>query len=131
MPSEAEAQEAEPYPGHLPGDRVLDREEQDAKHLRVLARKPSVAKDTHIAAIGKSVAEVNAGYPAEDPVYVCVYESGLDERFGARWQDWGGAYLAYHTGNKALRTYDFPGSRLAEAEDRPDGKWQEAAQDSE
>lgn len=123
-PREAE-QEAEQYPGHLPGSRVEDREE-DGKHLRVVARTPHDAASSRIAAIGKTVAEVNE-CPPDDPVYICVYESTLDERFGATWQEWGGAYLAFTVGNHGLQTYSFPATRLAEAEDRPQEKWQEAA----
>lgn len=127
--SEQEADdEAEQYPGLLAGARVEDRDE-DGKHLRVVARTPHRASESRIAAIGKTVAEVNEDYPAEDPVYICTYESTLDERFGAKWQDWGGAYLAFMVGNYGLQTYSFPGSRLAKAEDRPVEKWQEAAAD--
>lgn len=126
-PSENTEAEAEQYPGLLAGARVEDTQE-DGKHLRVVARTPHPAEDSHIAAIGKTVAEVNE-CPPDDPVYVCVYESTLDERFGAKWQSWGGAYLAFMVGNYGLQTYSFPGSRLEKAEDRPVEKWQEAAED--
>lgn len=125
-----ENSEAEQYPGHLPGKRVEDRDE-DGKHLRVVARTPHQASEARIAAIGKTVADVNGQYPADDPVYVCVYESTLDERFGAKWQDWNGTYLAFMVGNYALQTYSFPGSRLAEAEARPQEKWDAAAEGDE
>ena len=118
--------EAEQYPGHLAGNRVEDKDE-DGKHLRVVARTPHTAENSRIAAIGKSVAEVNPGYPADSPVYVCTYESTLDERFGAKWQEWNGAYLAFMVGNYGLQTYSFPGPRLAKAEVRPAEKWKEAA----
>jgi len=119
--------EAEQYPGHLPGNRVEDAQE-DGKHLRVVARTPHCAEDSRIAAIGKTVAQVNE-CPPDDVVYVCTYESTLDERFGAKWQEWTGAYLAFMVGNYGLQTYSFPGTRLAEAEDRPAEKWAEAAED--
>ena len=122
--------EAEQYPGHLAGNRVEDLDE-DGKHLRVVARTPHQASESRIAAIGQTVAEVNPDYPADDPVYICVYESTLDERFGAKWQGWGGAYLAFMVGNYGLQTYSFPGSRLREAEDRPQEKWQQAAEADE
>lgn len=122
--------EGEQYPGHLAGNRVEDRDE-DGKHLRVVARTPHDADSSRIAAIGKSVAEVNPGYPEDDPVYVCTYEITLDERFGAKWQDWSGAYLAFMVGNYGLQTYSFPGSRLAKAEDRTTEKWKEAAEQTE
>lgn len=122
--------EGEQYPGHLAGNRVEDLDE-DGKHLRVVCRTPHEASEARIAAIGKTVAQVNEQYPPDDPVYVCTYESTLDERFGAKWQDWSGAYLAFMVGNYGLQTYSFPGSRLAKAEDRPAEKWQKAAEDSE
>lgn len=121
--------EGEQYPGFLPGARVDDRD-SDGKHLRVLARTPHEAQRTRIAAIGKTVAEVN-DCPPDDPVYICVYESTLDERFGAKWQDWAGSYLAFMVGNYGLQTYSFPGSRLLVAEDRPVEKWQKAAEGDE
>lgn len=124
--SEGGEDEAEQYPGHLPGNRVEDLDE-DGKHLRVVARTPRTAEDSRIAAIGKTVAEVNPDYPADDPVYIAIYESHLDERFDARWQDWSGAYLAFQVGNHGLQTYSFPGGRLGEAEQRPQEKWAEAA----
>lgn len=124
MPEQAEAEQ---YPGHLPGSRVADSED-DGKHLRIVARTPRSAEDSRIAALGKTVAEVNE-CPPEDPVYICIYESGLDERFTDRWQNWSGAYLAFKVGNHGLQTYSFPASRLNEAEDRPQEKWAEAAQE--
>ena len=126
--TEAEQEEAtDQYPGHLAGNRVSDTQE-DGKHLRVVARTPWDAENSRIAAIGKSVYEVN-DCPPDAPVYVCAYESSLDERFGAKWQDWSGAYLAFMVGNFGLQTYSFPATRLAKAEDRPAEKWQQAAED--
>lgn len=124
-----EQHDTDQYPGHLPGTRVADTQE-DGKHLRVVARTPWDAENSRIAAIGKTVYEVN-DCPPDAPVYVCAYESMLDEQFGAKWQDWNGSYLAFMVGNYGLQTYSFPATRLAEAEDRPAEKWQEAAEDSE
>ncbi|AGM11840.1 hypothetical protein M201_gp73 [Haloarcula californiae tailed virus 2] len=121
--------DSEQYPGHLAGNRVEDTQE-DGKHLRVVARTPHEAQASRIAAIGKTVAEVN-DCPPDDPVYVCVYESTLDERFGAKWQNWQGAYLAFMVGNYGLQTYSFPATRLAKAEDRPAEKWKQAAEGDE
>lgn len=129
-PSENSGEQgADQYPGLLPGQRVEDTSE-DAKRLRVVARTPHAAANSHIAAIGKTVAEVN-DCPPDDPVYVCVYESTLDERFSAKWQDWGGAYLAFMVGNYGLQTYSFPATRLKKAEDRAIEKWQQAAEDGD
>lgn len=121
-----ENHEGEQYPGHLPGNRVEDRDEE-TKHLRVVARTPHQASKSRVAAVGKTVAELNERYPADDPVYVCIYESTLDEKFGARWRDWSGAYLAFMVGNYGLQTYSFPGSRLATAPERSEEKWDQAA----
>lgn len=110
-----------------PGQRVADTQE-DGKHLRVVSITPQVAEDSRIAAIGKTVAEVNE-CPPTDRVYLCVYESHLDERFGSRWRDWSGCHLAYHTGSHGLRTYSFPEVRLAPAEQRSAEKWAEADRD--
>lgn len=126
---EEQAEETEQYPGHLAGNRVADAQE-DGKHLRVVARTPWDAENSRIAAIGKTVYEVN-DCPPDAPVYFCAYESMLDEQFGAKWQDWGGAYLAFMVGNYGLQTYSFPATRLAEAESRPTEKWQQAAEDGE
>lgn len=95
----------------LPGQRVRDLEE-DNKHLRVVARTPHAAGDARIAAIGKSVAEVNPQYPEDAPVLVCVYESTLEERFEDDWHTWHGSYLAFMVGNHGLQTYSFPEDRL-------------------
>jgi hypothetical protein len=113
----------------LPGTRVADTED-DGKHLRVIARDPKTAENSRIAALGKTVHEVN-DCPPNDPVYVCAYESTLDTRFNAEWQDWTGNYLAFMAGNYGVQTYSFPATRLAEAEDRPVEKWQQAAEDDE
>jgi len=122
-----EQHDTDQYPGHLAGNRVLDTKD-DGTHLRVVGRTPWDAANSHIAAIGKTVSEVNA-CPPDAPVYICVYESSLDERFDARWQDWQGSYLAFMVGNYGLQTYSFPGTRLAHADGRPAEKWQQAAED--
>lgn len=114
-----------------PGDRVSDRKEGEEHHLRVVARTPHEARHARIAAIGKTVAQLNPEYPDHDPVYICVYESTVDERFGDRWQGWTGAYLAFMVGNFGLQTYSFPASRLAAAEPRTPEKWKEAAERQE
>jgi hypothetical protein len=119
-------QETERYPSFLAGSRVADIQE-DGKHLQVVARAPHRAEQSRIASIGKTVYEVN-DCPPDDPVYVCAYESTLDERFGAKWQDWAGSYLAFMVGNYAIQTYSFPATRLAGAEERPAEKWQQAAE---
>lgn len=98
------------------GLRVADRQ-ADSKHLRVVARTPHTAEEAMIAATGTTVAEENAEYPADDQVFICVYESDLDEKFDS-WADWPNSYLTFMAGNYGLRTYSFPEGRLAEAPER-------------
>jgi len=116
----------EPLPA---GTRVTDLDEPESKHLRVVAETPHEARAARIASIGKTVAEVNQDYPNTDTVYVCAYESGLDEEFGDRWQNWTGAYLALMAGTYGVETFSFPRSRLEEAEEREPEKWEQAAEE--
>lgn len=95
-----------------PGDVVADRE--GSGKLVVVAETENTAERHMVAAAAQTVAELNEDYPADDPVYLCVYKDRLEEAFGnADWREVPATYLAFKAGDFAIPTYSFPVSRLA------------------
>lgn len=98
-----------------PGERVRDR--TGGSKLRVIARTERTARKWGIAATGKSVAEHNPGFDADDDVLLAAYESDLDETFGDSWHALPATLLAFRVGDLGVKTYSFPSKRLARVED--------------
>lgn len=114
------------------GDLVVDRESEDEEaRLIVLDPDRGTAAEVYIEALDASVADVNSGYPADDPVVECVHEEWLERHAGDQWGDWGptsfperlAAFVAEW--NIPLKTYDYPACRLELVDtERPDADGQ-------
>lgn len=109
------------------GDRVVDREtdledEEPARFARVRSVVGQPARVHDIPALGKTVAEVNPDYPADDPVVRVVFEDGLRRYVPVDWESWapedfGKRLRAYEvTWSVSVPTYSYPASRLRLAE---------------
>jgi hypothetical protein len=91
------------------GDRVRDLESDSEERLLVVGVRDTVAGEYIIAELGESVAAVNPGYPAEDPVAVAVYVDDVESRLDG-WRSVEDVLDAVAL--DALRSYSFPASRL-------------------
>jgi len=93
-----------------PTQFAVDRE--DSGTLIVITGIGSQATGHTVAAVGKTVAELNPGYPGDDDVLFCAYRNALDDWFGDRWRTMSPTELAFQVGDQGVPVYSFPESRL-------------------
>lgn len=109
------------------GDRVVDLRADEPEPMYVLDPDRGRANEIYIDALEATVAEVNPEYPADDRVVACVHRSWLEHNVGDRWETWRDDRFAARLREFAdewslsIRSYDYPESRLAFAEEEPAG----------
>jgi hypothetical protein len=95
-----------------PGDRVTDTEDQDEGDTMIVVGCPDRTISEHVIdSDGLTVADVNDGYPDDDPVVSVVFESLLEDIEDA-WDVATVESLQYLVDDEGLKTYAYPESRL-------------------
>lgn len=93
------------------GDLVTDAEQDDPDDAVVVELPDATAADYEIEATGRTVADHNESYPADDPVVVVAFEPGLAEAIDG-WRFAAPDELRGLVRDHEVRTYAYPESRL-------------------
>lgn len=96
------------------GDRVQDREaqgEEDSEAVVLDVHVDTPASQHYIPALGKSVADVNRGYPEDAPVVTVAYVADIDDSIYS-WENIPDEELQEVISENGIRQYDFPAPRL-------------------